>query len=141
MKICSKKDLKAMTGILAATMLLGGCSITGNVNRSTNVVKGDPDLKTEINLNEVSETKFDKNQMDQKYRRYCLDIFSRTVKDYGTDENVMISPASIMMALDMVAAGAKGETLKQLTDLFAEGQGPLDARTLSGAIRRSWEIL
>ncbi len=134
MKICSKKDLKAMTGILAATMLLGGCSITGNVNKSTNVIKGDPDLKTEINLNEVSETKFDKNQMDQKYRRYCLDIFSRTVKDYGTDENVMISPASIMMALDMVAAGAKGETLKQLTDLFAEGQGPLEQQAYASAL-------
>ena len=30
-----------------------------------------------------------------------------------------------MMALDMVAAGAKGDSLQQLTDLFATGQAPL----------------
>ncbi len=123
MKICSTKDLRVMTGIMAASVLLGGCTV--NTNTNTNVLKNDPNLKTEINLNEVTTTEYDAEEMDKLYREYCFNLFSQTVKDYGSGSNVMISPASIMIALDMVAAGAKGETLDQLTNLFAAGQGPL----------------
>ena len=63
--------------------------------------------------------------MDKLYRNYCFDLFSQTIKDNGGNGNLMISPASVMMALDMVAAGSKEESLQQLTDLFAAGQGPL----------------
>ena len=134
MKICSTKDIKIMTGIMAATMFMGGCSVTGKVNTNTNVVKNAPEVKTEINLKEVSNTEFNQDQMDQEYRRYCFDIFSQTIRDYGTENNIMISPASIMMALDMVAAGAKGDSLKQLTDLFAAGQGPLTQQAYASAL-------
>lgn len=130
MKICSMKDIKVMTGVMAATMLLGGCTVTTN----TNVIKNDNNAKTAINLNEVKTTEYDADVMDELYRNYCFNIFSQTVKDYGGEENVMISPASIMMALDMVAAGAKDDSLKQLTDLFAAGQGPLTQQAYAAAL-------
>lgn len=132
MKICSKKDLKVMAGVLAAASLLGGCNV--NVRTNKNILKGDSKARSEINLNEVSTTKFDENSMDALYRKYCFDIFSQTVKDYGSNDNIMISPASIMMALDMVAAGAKGDSLKQLTDIFAEGQGPLTQQAYAASL-------
>ena len=132
MNNCSKKDIKFITGIMAASVLLGGC--TANINTNSNVLKEDPNAKTSINLNEVTTTDFDQDEMDKLYREYCFNILSQTVKDYGSEDNVMISPASIMMALDMVAAGAKGESLDQLTNLFAAGKGPLTQQAYASAL-------
>lgn len=109
--------------MLAASMLLGGCTVTTDIN--TTGIKNDPKAKTAVNLNEVKTADYDQELMDKEYRRYCFDLLSRTVKDYGSEDNVMISPASVMFALDMVAAGSKNDSLRQLTDLFAAGQGPL----------------
>ena len=137
MKICSSKDIKVITAIMAATMLLGGCqaaSVPAKKKNSSKPVKNDPTVKTELNLNKVSETEYDKDEMDEAYRRYCFDLFSQTVRDYGDNSNIMISPASIMIALDMVAAGAKEDSLKQLTDLFAAGQGPLTQQAYAAAL-------
>jgi len=143
MKICSGKDIKVITGIMAAFMLLGGCSFTAGTNHvesqeetavSSVVLKNDSEIKADINFDEVEGTVYDAEIMDAEYRRYCFDLFSQTVKDYGGEGNVMISPASVMMALDMVAAGAKGDSLKQLTDLFAAGQGPLTQQAYAAAL-------
>ena len=126
MEICSKKDIKVITGIMAASLLLGGCTVnTESPKRTKPQHKVEPKVKTEINLSKVSETEYDKEIMDKLYRNYCFDLFSQTVKDNGGNGNLMISPASVMIALDMVAAGSKEESLQQLTDLFAAGQGPL----------------
>lgn len=135
MKICSKKDIKVMTGIMAASLLLGGC--TSNVKKEEKKkveLKGDPNVRTEIDLKKVSDTEYDQKVMDEQYRRYCFDLLKQTITDNQTNSNVMISPASIMMALDMAAAGAKGDSLKQLTDLFAPGQGPLSQQAYAAAL-------
>ena len=50
--------------------------------------------------------------------------------------NIMISPASIMMALDMCAAGAKAETLKQLSDLFAKDVDPLEQQAFASEMMK-----
>ena len=131
MKICSKKDIKILTGIMAASLLLGGC--TGK-RPSSKPIKNDPSIKAAINFDEVKKTEYDKDLMDAEYRRYCFDLLSQTVRDYGGEGNVMISPASIMMALDMVAAGAKEDSLRQLTDLFAVGQGPLSQQAYAASL-------
>ena len=134
MKICNKKDLKIMTGIMAATLLLGGCTSNTTAKPSGNQLTDDPKIKAEIAFEEVGKTQYDQELMDSEYNRYCFELFSQTLKDNGGDENVMISPASIMMALDMVAAGAKGESLDQLTNLFAKGQGPLTQQAYAAAL-------
>ena len=132
MKICSKKDIKIATGIMAASILLGGCTVTTKPTEPE--IKDDPDIKTEINLKDVEDADYDKDLMDAEYRRYCIDLMSQTIKDYGSDDNIMISPASIMFALDMVAAGCKEDSLAQLTDLFAVGQGPLSQQAYAAAL-------
>ena len=132
MKFCTKKDIKVMTGIMAAALLLGGC--TNVVTPAGGQLVDDPAIKAEIDLDKVSEAKYDTALMDAEYRRYSMDLFNQTLKDNGGENNVMISPASIMIALDMVAAGAKGESLDQLTNLFAKGQGPLDQQAYAAAM-------
>lgn len=129
MKICSRKDLKVITGIMTASLLLGGCSHASSVP-----VRDDYQAKAAFDLNKVKETGYDKDPMDEEYRRYCVELFSQTVKDMGGDGNVMISPASVMMALDMLAAGAKGESQDQLTNLFAKGQGPLTQQAYAASL-------
>ena len=135
MEICSKKDIKVITGIMAVSLLLGGCTVnTESPKRTKPQHKDEPKVKTEINLSKVPETEYDKETMDKLYRSYCFDLFSQTVKDDGSDSSLMISPASVMIALDMVAAGSKNESLKQLTDLFAAGQGPLTQQAYAAAL-------
>lgn len=134
MKICSTKDIKVITAGMAAVLLLGGCSKTTSKKKNETPVKNDPQLKTEIDLNEVKNTSYDEDLMNEEYRRYCFDLMNQSLGDNGGDGNIMISPASIMMALDMVAAGSKNESLKQLTDLFAENQDPLIQQAFASAL-------
>ena len=140
MKICSVKDIKIITGVMAASMLLGGCSQAAVPSKTEDSkpqlsdTELTSEIKTEFNLKDVSSTPYDQALMDAEYNRYCFDLLRQTIKDYGKDGNVMISPASVMMALDMVAAGAKGETLKQITDLFAANQGPLSQQAYAAAM-------
>ena len=131
MKAFTKKHIKALTGIMAASLLLSGC--TGR-NPSGNRLTDDPAIKAEIDLAKVKKTDYDSALMDSEYNRYTFALLSQTVKDSGGDGNVMVSPASIMIALDMVAAGAKKDSLRQLTDLFAEGQDPLLQQAYAAAL-------
>ena len=130
MRICTKKDIRIITGVMAASLIFSGCSVNLKKDKP---LKENPNVKTEINLDKVAETQYDRNLMEKEYRRFSLDLLNQTIKDADGEGNVMVSPASVMMALDMVAAGAKGDTLKQLTDLFAKGQGPLDQQAFAAA--------
>ena len=69
MEICSKKDIKFITGVMAASILLGGCTAKGN--NHNHELKEDPNAKTSFNLNEVKVTDYDKDEMDKLYREYC----------------------------------------------------------------------
>ena len=132
MKTCSGKDIRLITGILAASMLLGGCNTAGKPEGDRLI--NDPAAKTGIDLEKIDSAEYDKDEMDALYREYCVKLFSQTIKDNSGDSNIMISPASVMMALDMVAAGAKDESLEQLNDLFAKGQGPLTQQAYAAAL-------
>ena len=131
MRICSKKDIRIITGVMAASLIFSGCSVSLKKDKP---LKDNPKIKTEINLDKVAETQYDRNLMEKEYRRFSLDLLNQTIKDADGEGNVMVSPASVMMALDMVAAGAKGDTLKQLTDLFVKGQGALDQQAYAAAL-------
>ena len=131
MRICTKKDIRIITGVMAASLIFSGCSVNLKKDKP---LKENPNVKTEINLGKVAETQYDRNLMEKEYRRFSLDLLNQTIKDADGEGNVMVSPASVMMALDMVAAGAKGDTLKQLTDIFAKGQGPLDQQAFAAAL-------
>lgn len=131
MRICSKKDIRIITGIMAASLIFSGCSVNLKKDKP---LKENPNVKTEINLDKVAETQYDRNLMEKEYRRFSLNLLNQTIKDADGEGNVMVSPASVMMALDMVAAGAKGDTLKQLTDVFAKGQGALDQQAYAAAL-------
>lgn len=124
---------RAVTAGLAAMMMLTGCA--KNAPDSTKTLKNDPQIKAEINLDAVATQKFDENKMNEGYGEYTFKMLAATAAS-AQKANIMISPASIMMALDMCAAGAKGETLKELNDLFAKDSDPLEQQAFAAELMK-----
>ncbi len=126
-RLISKKTLAAY---LTAAMLLTGCANSSPAVQ-TEPVKNDPLVKTEIKLEEVADKKYDEDKLNAEYGRYSFELMREIAANASKKGNVMISPASIMMALDMVEAGARGETLKQLADFFAKDTDPLEQQAFA----------
>jgi len=124
---------KTMAAGLTALLLMTGCA--GKTN-TTVPLKNDPAIKTELKLDQVSNQKFDEKKFNDEYGRYSFDLMKQIATGAEKNCNVMISPASIMMALDMCAAGAKGETLKQLSDLFAKDMDPLEQQAFASEMMK-----
>ncbi len=66
----------------------------------------------------VEMAEYDEEQIREGYIDYSIELLKESVTD-GT--NSMISPLSVMMAMDMAAAGAKGSTQDQITQMFCPG--------------------
>ena len=124
---------RAMAAGLAAMLMLTGCAKTKPAE--TKVLKNDPAVKTELKLEEVANQKFDADKMNSGYGEYSFKLLAETAAN-ASKNNIMISPASIMMALDMCAAGAKGETLKQINDLFAKDSDPLQQQAFAAELMK-----
>ena len=125
---------KTMAAGLTALLLMTGCA--GKTPVQTEPLKNDPAVKAEINLDQVATQKFDETKLNDEYGRYSFEMMQQIASNAKKNANVMISPASIMMALDMCAAGAKGETLKQLSDLFAKDTDPLQQQAFASEMMK-----
>lgn len=66
----------------------------------------------------VEMAEYDEEQVRDGYIDYSIELLKESVTD-GT--NSMISPLSVMMAMDMAAAGAEGSTQDQITQMFCPG--------------------
>ena len=126
---------RAVTAGLAAMMMLTGCAKNAPVPDETKTIKNNPQIKAEINLDAVATQKFDEDKMNAGYGEYTFKMLAATAAN-AQKANVMISPASIMMALDMCAAGAKEETLKELNDLFAKDSDPLEQQAFAAELMK-----
>lgn len=108
MKDHSKKRARLLSGTLIIAMLLGGCAKSSAP--SSVKLKNDPDIKTEIDLKKIKDTGFSEDVMDSGYISFSIGLMGSVAENDGSDSNIMVSPASIMLAFDMLAAGAKGDT-------------------------------
>lgn len=123
-----------MAAGLAAMLMFTGCAHT--VPLQTEPLKNDPKLKTELKLGDVPAQKIDEAKMNEEYGRYTFELMKKISENAEKNANIMISPASIMMALDMVAAGAKGETLRQINELFAKDTDPLEQQAFASELMK-----
>ena len=85
------------------TISLTGCSLEGPKEKA----KESSRLNSNIDENIAKATS-----------ELTVDLFKEIFKG---DENTLISPTSIMMALSMVANGAEGETLSQMENVLGRG--------------------
>lgn len=125
---------KVIAAGLSAMLMFTGCA--HNVPVQSDPLKNDPKLKTELKLGDVPAQKIDEEKMNDEYGRYTFEMMKTICENAKKNSNIMISPASIMMALDMVAAGAKGETLKQISDLFAKDTDPLEQQAFASELMK-----
>ncbi|MBO4414821.1 MAG: serpin family protein [Lachnospiraceae bacterium] len=66
------------------------------------------------------KSRMDTEQLTEGYNYFAMRALKTALKTDGKPgENLMISPASLMFALDMAAMGAKGSTYKQIAKLFS----------------------
>ena len=114
---------------LTLPVLMSACSMvnmgnTGepgiNAGRDEEIGNGvDPSVAGEIvsDINQSLE-EYDPDVLTQGYLDYSMELFAHSAEE---GSNSMVSPISVMMAMDMAASGANGTTRSQITDLFCEG--------------------
>ena len=116
---------KIITAILLATMLLSGCSGVEKTAKPSDMADK-PAVLTEykpIDFAALSSEQYDEKAMEEEYMKFVFDFLSKT-SEKTEKGNIMVSPASLMFALDLAAAGAGGDTLKQIAEAVGKGDDP-----------------
>lgn len=115
---------------ISSAITLFGCQskeATTDIKPATNVEEIiEDDAPEEEILEEMSSestdeedtipTDLDKSMLDA-YSNFGWNVFTYTI-ERSSDENVLISPISITLALNMAMDGAEGNTLSELTSLY-----------------------
>lgn len=94
----------------------GGKDATGRMDEPG--IESGQDAVGTTDKGSVEMAEYDEEQIREGYIDYSIELLKESVTD-GT--NSMISPLSVMMAMDMAAAGAKGSTQDQITQMFCPG--------------------
>lgn len=117
------------TTLIASLILASGCS---QVKPEGDSMPTDPDLfNTSIDYEELERCSYSEADFASDYNNYSFRLVSSVLANEDTNRNVMVSPASIMFAMDMAAAGSNGNTLTQITDMFSEGADPLEQQAFA----------
>jgi len=115
---------KMLSSVLIGTMslsVLAGCSKPAESSTAASLpaaveTVSKPDLTIAKEMRDVSSDEEDKFR--QGYLDFSFEMLRQNLQQDGADANVMVSPASIMLTLDMTAAGARGDTLAQMMNLY-----------------------
>ena len=120
---------KFTTLMIASMMLASGCS---HVTTNEDQLPTDPDLfNTSINYDELSRCSYEEEDFVSDYNDYSFQLMAQVLSYEASDRNVMISPASVMFAMDLAAAGSNGDTLTQITNMFSNGADPLEQQAFA----------
>ena len=106
-----KSFYRSTAAVLAAgicTAALAGCT-TGDAGLS----KGTKSLTEGYETAAADTGATLEESFRESYADFALRLFQ---KSYDSEQNTMISPYSVMMALAMAANGAQGETLAQMEE-------------------------
>ena len=138
--------IKTISAILSAALLFSACSGKSDkpgsfesVDTAEKVFEkdgSDSAALSPIRFEEVSDTEFDMQRFASDYNDYSFELMSAVLDSEDPSSNMMISPASVMIALDLCAAGAGGDTLSELTDLVSEGADPLEQQAFASYMSR-----
>ncbi|MCR5593037.1 MAG: serpin family protein [Saccharofermentans sp.] len=120
------------TTVIASMLLASGCS---QVKPDGEQYPTDPDLfNTSIDYEDLERCSFNEDDFNSDYNDYSFRLIAQVLSAEDSDRNVMVSPASIMFAMDLASAGSNGDTLTQITDLFSEGADPLEQQAFAAGM-------
>ncbi len=116
--------------MIASMMVLSGCSkVTSD---EEDQLPTDPDLfNTSIDYDELSRCSYSEDDFSTDYNDYSFRLMAQVLSAEDSNRNVMVSPASIMFAMDLAASGSNGDTLSQITNLFSNGSDPLEQQAFA----------
>ncbi|MBP5655218.1 MAG: serpin family protein [Clostridiales bacterium] len=86
------------------------------------VMNVDADLAADLDIQDLSSDK--EREFRKGYLDFAFGLMNSCVEDEQQGVNVMVSPASVMFALDLTGAGAKGQTLAEMCGLFGGAKDP-----------------
>ncbi|MBR1554231.1 MAG: serpin family protein [Oscillospiraceae bacterium] len=102
---------KKLISVLSSCVLLSGC---GAVQESPDIQTNNLTSSVQSQPVSVSETGTD---FQSSQLQFAVNLFQQTVSEHA-DENVLVSPLSVMLALSMTANGANGETLSEMEQVL-----------------------
>ena len=127
MKIKNAKKLLALA--LCGCMAMGLTGCTQNVNAANN---NSDTPNTETGNPEINPPKSEELKIDESFTaadmRFSAELFKNTYRLSEKDENVLVSPLSVLPALAMTANGADKETLSEMERVLG---GDLDIDLLN----------
>ena len=113
---------KIVSAMLMLSMMAGAFSAcTSNTANTKNDETPVPTYKSPVS---VDIKALNGDETDDYRRAYLNTSFDLLRLQLGSDQNVMISPASIMIALSMAEAGANGDTRTQMAGLWGGENDP-----------------
>ena len=134
----NKRLLSAVLATAMGVTGLAGCARPGASDRSgtsdvsdgeeiaeilpsegTVIIRSEPVEKSIRDLSATEESDYRQGYLD-----FTFNLLNGWLAQHGTDSNAMVSPASVMLALDMAASGAAGDTLTQITGLYGGASDP-----------------
>ena len=123
-----KRIISILLVLAMGCSILSGCS--GNSGDYT-AVKGDIlGLPTESTVEGI--------ELKKMYNEFSINILKNVYAVEGKG-SIMISPASILFALNMAALGAEGDTYTEMTNLYAKGATKNDIATFSKSLKETLE--
>ena len=129
-----KSALKITAALLTASVFMAGC--TSDKYPAPQAVKhASPITDREVLDFSAVDSSGYREAAFNGYMRFAIDMYAMEAS--GTDENLMISPASIFLALGMTSAGAAGDTLTQMTDVLTPGATPEELQAFGGYYNRT----
>ena len=106
------KRKKVMSILLIIGMMSGLCGCGDYQSKQITVPPSDDEEEQETQEEPDTENKAD---FSSGYMDFAFELFGSCAKK---DENVMVSPVSVSVALTMAANGAQGETLSQMEEVL-----------------------
>ena len=129
-----KKSIVLIACFLILAMNLAMLGETGVAGKSAN-----PSKATGKAMKITKKTNYTTDEMISGYNSFALRSLREAIAGEKKGKNVMISPASLMFALDMAAMGAKGKTYSQMASLFGKGATKRDLLNFAVDYRKKLE--
>jgi len=121
---------KVIASVLMAGMSLASLAGCSNVNVEGSTTQtsaaAEAAVKNPVTIvKEIGDVSSEQEKaFRQGYLNFAFDLLRRNIKQDGSSANVMVSPASVMIALDMTASGAANDTVTQMMALYGGADDP-----------------
>lgn len=98
---------RLLAGLVLISLLLSGCSVSAGAG-STKLTKG-------MEKKKLYESKINTEKEEEAYLYFAANLLKKAA---NKDENILVSPLSVLYALGMTANGADGSTLSEMEAVF-----------------------